>query len=45
VVLPTLIEGIPGGAGWDRLWLVCNAALCLWLAHKVGRAGAETKRL
>jgi serine protease len=43
VVLPTLIEGVPGGAGWDRLWLACNAALCLWLARKVGRAGVETK--
>lgn len=43
VVLPTLIEGIPGGAGWDRLWLAGNAALCLWLAHKVGRAGVEPK--
>ncbi|HLT36735.1 MAG TPA: S8 family peptidase, partial [Enhygromyxa sp.] len=42
VVLPTLIEGIPGGAGWDRLWLIGNAALCLWLARKVGRAGVET---
>jgi serine protease len=41
VVLPTLIEGVPGGAGWDRLWLAGNAALCLWLAHKVGRAGAD----
>ncbi|HVH99529.1 MAG TPA: S8 family peptidase [Enhygromyxa sp.] len=41
VVLPTLIEGIPGGAGWDRLWLAGNAALCLWLAHKVGRAGTR----
>ncbi len=36
VVLPTLIEGIPGGAGWDRLWLGANALACLWLARKVG---------
>lgn len=43
VVLPTLIEGVPGGAGWDRLWLAGNAALCLWLAHKVGRlSGSPT---
>jgi serine protease len=35
VVLPTLIEGIPGGAGWDRLWLAGNAALCLWLANRL----------
>jgi len=41
VVLPTLVEGIPGGAGWDRLWLAGNAVLCLWLARKVGRAGVE----
>ena len=45
VVLPTLIEGVPGGAGWDRLWLAGNAALCLWLAHKVGRAGVDNKAL
>lgn len=43
VVLPTLIEGIPGDAAWDRVWLAANAALCLWLAHKVGRAGVESK--
>ncbi|PRP92879.1 Thermophilic serine proteinase precursor [Enhygromyxa salina] len=42
VVLPTLIEGVPGGAGWDRLWLAGNAALCLWLAHRVGRAGTDS---
>ena len=40
VVLPTLLETIPGGANWDRLWLVGNAALCLWLARRTGRAGA-----
>ncbi|MFO7566473.1 MAG: S8 family peptidase [Enhygromyxa sp.] len=44
IVLPTLIEGIPGGAGWDRLWLAGNAALCLWLARKVGRAGVEPSK-
>jgi serine protease len=40
VVLPTLLEGIPGGAGWDRAWLAANAVLCLWLARRVGRAGS-----
>ena len=40
VVLPTLIEGIPGGAGWDRLWLAANAIACVWLARKVGSAGS-----
>ena len=44
VVLPTLVEGIPGGAGWDRLWLAGNAVLALWLARRVGRAGAEDDR-
>lgn len=43
VVLPTLIEGIPGGATWDRVWLLGNAAICLWLARKVGRAGVERR--
>jgi serine protease len=40
VVLPTLLDGIPGGAGWDRLWLAGNAVLCLWLARRTGRAGS-----
>lgn len=43
VVLPTLLEGIPGGAGWDRAWLAANAVLCLWLARRVGRAGSVTE--
>jgi serine protease len=43
VVLPTLIEGVPGGAGWDRLFLAGNAVLCLWLARKVGRAGVDAQ--
>jgi serine protease len=42
VVLPTLLDGLPGGAGWDRLWLAGNAALCLWLARRTGRAGADS---
>lgn len=41
VVLPTLLDGIPGGAGWDRLWLAGNAVLCLWLARRTGRAGSD----
>jgi serine protease len=41
VVLPTLLDGLPGGAVWDRLWLAGNAALCLWLARRTGRAGNE----
>ncbi|KIG12220.1 Protease [Enhygromyxa salina] len=43
VVLPTLLEGIPGGAGWDRAWLGVNALLCLWLARRVGRAGTQAE--
>lgn len=38
VVLPTLIEGIPGGASWDRAWLLANAIACALLARKVGSA-------
>nr|WP_255216289.1 S8 family peptidase [Pseudenhygromyxa sp. WMMC2535] len=34
VVLPTLIQGVPGGAGWDRLWLAANALVTLWLARR-----------
>jgi serine protease len=45
VVLPTLIEGVPGGAGWDRLWLAANAGLCLWLARRTGRAGGSDGEL
>jgi len=35
VVLPTLLTGLPGGACVDRLWLVANAGLALWLARRV----------
>jgi serine protease len=42
VVLPTLLDGIPGGSGWDRLWLAGNAVLCLWLARRTGRASADS---
>jgi serine protease len=41
VVLPTLLDGIPGGSTWDRLWLAGNAVLCLWLARRTGRAGTD----
>ena len=34
-VVPTLIEGIPGGAGWDRAWLAVNAIACALLATTV----------
>jgi serine protease len=37
VVLPTLLESIPGGAGWDRLWLAGNAIASLFLARRVLR--------
>ncbi len=35
VVLPTLLGGLPGGPGVDRLWLFANAGLALWLARRV----------
>jgi len=35
LVLPTLISGLPGGPGVDRLWLAANAALALWLVRRV----------
>ena len=41
LVLPTLLEGIPGGAGWDRAWLAANALACLWLARRTGRLGSD----
>jgi serine protease len=41
VVLPTLIEGIPGGAGWDRAWLAVNAIACALLARKVGESSSK----
>ncbi len=40
LVLPTLISGLPGGPGIDRLWLAANAVLALWLAR---RASAPPK--
>lgn len=33
VVLPTLLDAVPGGPTADRLWLAANAALSLWLAR------------
>jgi serine protease len=35
VVLPALLTGLPGGALVDRLWLLANALLTLWLARRV----------
>ncbi|MEM6990060.1 MAG: S8 family peptidase [Myxococcota bacterium] len=40
VVLPTLISGLPGGAGVDRLWLAANAVLALWLARRASQPRA-----
>ena len=40
VVLPTMLDAIPGGAGADRLWLAANAIACLWLARTVFRKSA-----
>lgn len=37
LVLPTLLEGVPGGAGWDRAFLALNALACLWLARRSAR--------
>ncbi|HEY0135578.1 MAG TPA: S8 family serine peptidase [Nannocystis sp.] len=37
IVLPTLVAGLPGGAGIDRLWLAVNALLALALARRVSR--------
>jgi len=37
IVLPTLVAGLPGGAGIDRLWLALNALLALALARRVSR--------
>jgi serine protease len=35
VVLPTLLTGLPGGACVDRLWLLANAGVALWLGRRV----------
>jgi serine protease len=37
VVLPTLVSGVPGGPGVDRLWLAANALLALALARRTAR--------
>ncbi len=37
IVLPTLVAGLPGGTGIDRLWLAINAVLALALARRVSR--------
>lgn len=38
IVLPTLVSGLPGGEGIDRLWLAANALLALALARRTARA-------
>jgi len=40
VVLPTVLDGLPGGLWIDRLWLVGNAVLALALGRRVGRLSA-----
>jgi serine protease len=37
IVLPTLVSGVPGGPGIDRLWLAANALLALALARRIAR--------
>lgn len=37
LVLPTLLSGLPGGPGVDRLWLAANAVLALVLARRISR--------
>jgi serine protease len=37
IVLPTLVSGVPGGPGIDRLWLLANALLALALARRTAR--------
>jgi len=37
IVLPTLVSGVPGGPGIDRLWLAANALLALALARRTAR--------
>jgi len=40
VVLPTVLDGLPGGLAIDRLWLLGNAALAVVLARRLGRLQA-----
>ena len=35
VVLPALLTGLPGGLVVDRIWLLANALIALWLARRV----------
>jgi serine protease len=35
LALPTLVSGLPGDAFVDRLWLLANAGIALWMARKV----------
>ncbi len=40
VVLPTVLDGLPGGLAIDRLWLLGNAALAFVLGRRIGRLDA-----
>ncbi|WP_420829570.1 DUF5942 domain-containing protein [Nannocystis pusilla] len=37
IVLPTLLNGLPGGPTIDRLWLAAHALVALALARRVSR--------
>lgn len=37
IVLPTLLEAVPGACAWDRAFLALNALLCVALARAVWR--------
>jgi serine protease len=39
VVLPTVLDGLPGGLVVDRLWLLANAAVAFILGRRLGRLG------
>lgn len=43
VVLPTMLDAVPGGPTADRAWLALNAAVCVWLARAVFRKGADSQ--
>lgn len=37
LVLPTIMTGVPGGLWLDRIWLLVNAAACLWMTSRLSR--------
>jgi serine protease len=37
IVLPTMLDALPGGALVDRAWLVANAALAFVLGRRIGK--------